>query len=116
MSELSEKQRRFTRCIGELIDFAYASGYELTFGDCYRTPEQAHANAEAGIGIAKSVHILRLAVDFNLFVAGEYETDSEAYAPLGDYWKTLDKDARWGGDFRPRPDGNHFSFTHGGVS
>lgn len=110
---LGQKQRRFTRCIGQLIAHAYERGYELTFGDAYRSPEQAAANAAAGTGIANSVHTIRLAVDFNLFKDGAYLTDTEAHRPLGDYWKSLDDDARWGGDFS-KPDGNHYSFTHEG--
>lgn len=111
---LGDKQRRFTECVGRLITWAYSNGYELTFGDAYRSPEQAAANAAAGTGIASSVHILRLAVDFNLFINGAYQSAPEPYAPLGDYWKTLDPEARWGGDFKSK-DANHFSFEHNGV-
>lgn len=110
---LGAKQRRFTRCIGQLIAYAYEQGYELTFGDAYRSPEQAAANAKAGTGIANSVHTQRLAVDFNLFLNGAWQQTTEAHKPLGEYWKGLDPDARWGGDFS-RPDGNHYSFTHEG--
>ena len=112
---LGEKQRRFTECIGRLIQWAYANGYELTFGDAYRSPEQAAANAAKGTGIANSVHTQRLAVDFNLFIDGVYQIETAAHKTLGDYWKSLDQDARWGGDFT-RPDGNHYSFMHGGIS
>ena len=110
---LSEKQRRFTECIGKLISWCYENGFELTFGDAFRSPEQAAANAAAGTGIANSVHTIRLAVDFNLFVDGAYKADTESHRPLGDYWKSLDPDARWGGDFK-RQDGNHYSFSHEG--
>jgi len=110
---LSEKQRRFTECVGKLITWAYENGFELTFGDAYRSPEQAAANAKAGTGIANSVHTQRLAVDFNLFMDGVYQTETAAHRPLGEYWKTLDPDARWGGDFK-KPDGNHYSFAHEG--
>ena len=110
---LGDKQRRFTQCIGRLIAWAYENGYELTFGDAYRSPEQATANAKAGTGIAASVHTQRLAVDFNLFIDGTFQQTTEAHKPLGDYWKSLDPDARWGGDFT-KPDGNHYSFTHDG--
>lgn len=110
---LGAKQRRFTLCIGQLIAYAYEQGYELTFGDAYRSPEQAAANAKAGTGIANSVHTVRLAVDFNLFRDGQYLSDTASHAPLGAYWKALDQDARWGGDFS-KPDGNHYSFTHEG--
>lgn len=117
---LGEKQRLFTRYVGMLIAWAYKSGYALTFGDAYRSPEQAALNAAAGKGISNSLHGKRLAVDLNLFVDGNYITDSHAYKPLGDYWKSLDPLCRWGGDFkdkngRPKPDGNHFSMEHEGT-
>jgi hypothetical protein len=112
---LGEKQRLFVRLVGELIRFAYASGYELTFGDAYRSPEQAKANAAAGSGIADSLHTQRLAIDLNLFKEGIYVTDSAAYKPLGDFWKGLDAGCCWGGDFVTRADGNHFSIQHNGV-
>jgi hypothetical protein len=112
---LSEKQRLFTRLIGRLIAWAYSHGYEFTFGEAYRTPEQAALNAKTGAGISNSLHIQRLAIDLNLFQGGVYRTDSAAYKPLGDYWKTLDPDCCWGGDFSSRPDGNHFSLSHNGI-
>ena len=111
---LGEKQRKFTRLIADLVIWAYANGYELTYGDAYRSLEQAKANAILGSGIANSLHTQRLAVDFNLFINGVYQTDSEAYRPLGEHWKSLHEDCCWGGDFTKK-DGNHFSFTHGGI-
>ena len=112
---LGEKQRKFTNLIADLVIWAYANGYELTYGDAYRSTEQAKANAILGSGIANSLHTQRLAVDFNLFINGEYKSDTESHEPLGRYWKSLDPDCRWGGDFT-KPDGNHYSLTHGGVS
>jgi hypothetical protein len=112
---LGSKQRRFTQYVGLLIQFAYVRGFELTFGDTYRSPEQAQANAAAGSGIANSLHTQRLAVDFNLFIDGEYQTTSEAYEPLGVFWEGLAEDCCWGGRFKPRADGNHFSVTYNGV-
>jgi hypothetical protein len=113
---LGQKQQIFTANIARFIIWCYNEGYRLTFSEAYRTPEQAKLNAKSGKGIANSVHMVRLAVDFNLFIDGKYQSNTEAYAPLGAYWKTLHVDNRWGGDFRSRPDGNHFSMTHGGVS
>ena len=112
---LGEQQRLFVKLIGQLIDWAYSSGYELTFGDAFRSPAQAAANAANGTGIKNSLHTQRLAIDMNLFIAGAYQSSSEAYKPLGDYWKTLHPLACWGGDFISRPDGNHFSLTYNGV-
>lgn len=115
MNTLSKKQILFTKNVGKLILWSYENGYELTFGDAYRDPRLAALNAAEGRGITNSLHSMRLAVDFNLFIAGNYVVQSELYKPLGDYWKTLDPENRWGGDFRPKPDGNHFSMMHGGI-
>lgn len=112
---LGEKQRLFTKCVGQLINWSYANGYELTLGDAYRSPEQAALNAKKGSGIANSLHTQRLAIDLNLFINGVYQADSKAYKPLGDFWKSLDAGCCWGGDFTTRADGNHFSITDNGV-
>lgn len=111
---LGEKQRRFAQLVGRLIDFAYSNGFELTFGEALRTDEQAAINAAKGIGIAKSNHRIKLAIDLNLFIEGAWQTNPDAYRPLGDYWKTLDPLCRWGGDFKMK-DAVHFSLEHEGV-
>ncbi|QBJ32326.1 M15 family metallopeptidase [Hafnia alvei] len=110
---LSEKQQLFVSLIAQLITWANDKGYRLTFGEAYRTPEQAKLNAKSGAGIANSLHTQRLAVDFNLFINGEWQTKSEAFLPLGEYWESLG--GSWGGRFKSRPDGNHFSLEHNGV-
>jgi hypothetical protein len=89
-------------------------GYELTFGEAERSQLQADENARTGAGIANSLHLLRLAIDLNLFIGGTYQTATVAYKPLGEYWKALNPLCRWGGDFKSRPDGNHFSLEHEG--
>jgi len=110
---LSQKQQQFTRMVGKLIAWADANGYAPTFGEAYRTPEQAKLNAKSGAGIANSLHTQRLAVDFNLFIGGVWQTDSRAFTPLGEYWESLG--GSWGGRFKTNPDGNHFSLEHNGV-
>lgn len=110
---LSEKQLLFTVMIAQLIYWADERGYRLTFGEAYRTPEQAARNAKTGAGIANSLHTQRLAVDFNLFINGQYQTQTEAYLPLGEFWESIG--GSWGGRFKSRPDGNHFSLEHNGV-
>lgn len=106
---LGAKQRLFTRMVADLIKFAYDQGYELTFGEAYRTPKQAALNAIEGKGIANSLHCDRLAIDLNLFKDGVYLTQTPHYAPLGAYWESIG--GTWGGRFN---DGNHFSLAHDG--
>lgn len=113
---LGEKQRLFARLVGQLINYAYANGYELTFGDAYRDPRvHGDVGVKKSYSSANSVHKDRLAVDFNLFVGGVYQTSSEAHSKLGAHWKSLHPDCRWGGDFST-PDGNHYSIVYGGRS
>lgn len=106
---LGQKQRKFTRMVADLIVWAYDNGYELTWGEAYRTPEQAALNAKTGKGIANSLHGDRLAVDLNLFKGGQYLTTTEDHRPLGEFWESIG--GAWGGRFN---DGNHYSLEHEG--
>lgn len=112
---LREKQSVFVRLIAELIEYAYGHGYELTFGEVWRTPEQALWNAQHGTGIKNSLHTQRLAVDFNLFKDGVLLALTEDHKPLGEWWEqqsTTDYTCTWGGRFK---DGNHYSIAHNGT-
>ena len=100
-----------------LIAYAYQRGYKFTLGDAYR---DSRVHGDYGIkesyAAAKSVHKLRLAIDLNLFVDGDYISDGNhsAYLELGELWESLDPMARWGGRFQSG-DANHFSFEHEGF-
>jgi hypothetical protein len=112
MSEtLRQKQSLFVRLVGLLISEAYARGYELTFGEAWRTLEQARLNAATGKGISNSLHIDRLAIDLNLFRDGKFLSRTEDHRPLGEWWEKLHPLCRWGGRFN---DGNHYSIEHNG--
>lgn len=107
---LGQKQRKFTRMIAQLIDYAYANGYELTFGDAYRDPRlHGDVGVKKSYSSANSLHKSRLAVDFNLFKNGRYLTATEDHRKLGEYWESIG--GTWGGRFN---DGNHYSLEHQG--
>lgn len=109
----SEQQRLFVKLVGKLIDYAYNQGYELTFGEAWRSPQEAARDAAVGAGIANSLHTERLAVDLNLWKDGKYTALAIDYKPLGDYWKQLNPLCAWGGDFKT-VDADHFSMAFGG--
>lgn len=111
---LRQKQSLFAKLAAGLILHAYKLGYEVTLGEAYRPKEMADLHAQQGKGISNSLHTQRLAIDLNLFKDGVYLTTSEAHKPLGDWWKKQHELCCWGGDFRPKRDGNHYSLTHGG--
>jgi len=85
--------------VAMLIEYAYLKGYELSFGD-------AHATDGHKVG---SLHYSRLAIDLNLFKDGKYLRSTNAHLFLGEFWKGLDNQCTWGGDFGNR-DGNHYSY------
>lgn len=109
---LGESQRTFAYMVGRLLIWCYDNGYEVTFGEAYRTPEQAALNARTGAGISNSLHTKRLAIDLNLFINDVYQAHSESYLPLGVFWESIG--GAWGGRFS-KPDGNHFSLAWEGV-
>lgn len=102
---ISKKQSLFTVATAHLILYAESMGYDLTYGDA------ADVNKNDGHH-KNSTHHVRLAVDFNLFIDGEWITDSthEAWAVLHTYWET-----HLGGSPMILVDANHFSFEHNGV-
>jgi len=112
MSELLEKRLRFTRYLCQLIDWANKwPGVQVAFGTDF---DEADPN-ERRRHRKGSLHYLGLANDPALYINGIYQKDTEAYRFMGDWWKALDPDNRWGGDFKT-PDGNHFSLTYQGKS
>lgn len=111
---LREKQSLFATLAAKLILRANQTGYAVTFGETYRSPEEAARLAAEGRGIKTSLHTQRLAIDLNLFKEGTYLTTSDAHRPLGEWWEALstpDYQCCWGGRFG---DGNHYSIAHGG--
>jgi hypothetical protein len=108
---LREKQSLHVVLVAKLIQWATEQGYEFSWAEAWRTPEQAELNAKKGVGIRNSLHGDRLAVDLNLFRGGRFLTGTEDHRPLGEYWESLHPLARWGGRFK---DGNHYSIEHEG--
>jgi hypothetical protein len=118
---LGDKQRRFALRISEWLAWVYQQGFSVTFGEAYRTPEQAAQNARTGRGIANSLHTRRLAIDVNLFRRNDrdqWEWLADGSAPewqlVGKHWENMGADHAWGGRFS-KPDANHLSITHDGV-
>jgi hypothetical protein len=107
---LLQKQQLFAQMVAVLIQHAKTLGYEVTLGEAYRTPEQAQWNAEQGRGIARSLHMLRLAIDLNLYKNGTWLPKDDDHRPLGEWWES--QGGTWGGRFG---DGNHYSLEHKGV-
>ena len=115
--KLSKAQQVFALQVADLINYIFSQGYSVSFGDAYRDPRSHGAMGEKkAYGRATSAHKQRLAIDLNLFDhEGNYLSDTESHRPFGEYWKSLDSENRWGGDFTPE-DGNHYARIHWGIA
>ena len=112
---LNEQQRKFAYFFGKLLMWAFENGYEVVIGEVLRTEAQQKIYLQEGKSkTLDSDHLKKCAGDVLLFKTPTsgygYITDSTAYKPLGDYWKSLHPNCRWGGDFKNLADGNHFEF------
>ena len=106
--ELWQKQAIFSQNVALLLKYIASKGFFVTFGEAYRTQEQAKIYASEGKGIPNSLHCKRLAIDLNLIDKnGSYLPDEFSYEPFGIFWETLHTLNRWGGHFK-RGDANHF--------
>jgi hypothetical protein len=88
-------------------------GMRVRAGQFHRSDEEQERLREAGLSrVTHSRHQDRLAADLvlDLWQDGEwvYQKDTEAYSLLGEFWKAIDPDNVWGGDWSSFPDGNHF--------
>lgn len=111
MSELLDKQLRFSKMVVQLLLRADMLGYEYTFSDAYRDPRlHGELGEKKGYGHRSSAHKLRLAIDINLFKDKQFLSSTKDHEPLGLYWESLG--GSWGGRFE---DGNHYSLEHKGV-
>jgi uncharacterized protein (DUF736 family) len=93
---LRERQSAFAKAVPLLISYAYALGYEITFGDAWA--KTGHRR--------NSCHYLRLAIDLNLFKNGKFLTKTKDHRILGMFWESIG--GSWDGRFN---DGNHYSFS-----
>ena len=105
---LRQKQSLFAFLVARLIIFANENRYEITFGESWRSPEEAKRQAKLGAGIVNSLHTKRLAIDLNLFKDGKYLTSTESHRLLGEWWERQHPLCRWGGRWK---DGNHYEVT-----
>lgn len=107
---LGTEQKKFTYAIAKLIIFAYDElGYKLTMGDAFRDPRvHGELGEKKSYSSANSNHKRRLALDVNLFIAGEYITDSHhpAWLKLHMVWSQL------GGAKMLENDANHFEWEY----
>lgn len=103
-------QAEFLLDVCKLVQHATGLGFTLTAGELYRTPEQQEIYMKTGRSqTMNSLHLKRLAVDFNVFKDGKLTYDKTLLTPLGAYWESLNPLNSWGGNGKKLVDTPHFS-------
>jgi hypothetical protein len=96
-----------------------SNGYKITLGEVFRPEQMQKWYYDHGYAwTMNSQHMKKLAIDLNIFVKKTstgcnvqmkyvltYESDD--LRKIGEYWKTLHSDNRWGGDWESS-DAGHF--------
>jgi hypothetical protein len=112
--KLAEQRWHFSFCIGELLGYARSNGYLLVLdeGRVFKKRKTRRGGiVEDGIHIPTSKHYEGLAQDtilYDSFFQPIYK-DCPMWQDLGRFWKSLDPECTWGGDFK-KVDLNHFSW------
>lgn len=110
---LRQKQSAFAFLSARLMIFMHQTGYEFTYGETYRSPQEAerlYKLYKAGRGPRASLnseHTKKLAIDLNLFKDGKFLKSTEAHKMFGEWWENQHINCRWGGRYG---DGNHYEF------
>lgn len=97
---LNDKQHIFAMNLAKLLQHVESLGYTCSIGEILRSREQAEIYVKEGKGILESQHCKKLAVDLFLFSNGQFLQKKDDYKLLGEYWKGLHPDNRWGGDWK----------------
>jgi len=117
-----EEQWAFLQDVAVLIQYIRDVGHKAVGGELMRSREEQQRKFDTGVSKAKpgeSMHQFLRAIDVEFFepdgtwmkVPTNKEAQKEMKAKLqiyGDFWETLDKKNRWGGNFRSLFDPNHF--------
>jgi hypothetical protein len=108
---LLEKQQKFTAMLAILIQWINGNeGYSCKVLEVSRPQVLQDIYLKTGKTKTKnSAHLYDLAGDIGISKDGIFLTESTDYKFAGDYWKTLDPENIWGGDWGW--DGNHFQYT-----
>lgn len=106
---LRTEQEAFLLDFCKLIVYITQQGFTVTAGELLRPIEMQTIYVKTGRSkTMDSDHIKKLAGDLNIFLNGKYVTSKEVLKPIGEYWESLNKQNRWGGNFKSFKDLPHF--------
>lgn len=110
---LRNEQAKFSSDIVAFLSWALAAGYEISFGEAQRTPEQQAIYKKTGrTKTLDSQHLKKLAFDLFFFKDGKLLASKEEVQPLGNKWESMSAANSWGGNWNTFKDVPHFQRTY----
>lgn len=112
--KLSDQQAIFTKNVVCLIYYLIdVLGWKVVIGEVWRREvTQKWLFKKGWTKTLNSDHRYKLAVDLFVWIEGIFlnnaKENKEVMKSAGDYWKTLNKQNYWGGDYKTFCDINHF--------
>lgn len=100
--KLSPQQFEFAQDSILLELWMIRQGYKFTYGEAWRSDEEQKRLFEKRLSNiqGRGPHGNRLAKDYNIWVGKTLTYDKALLKPIGDYWKSLNPENIWGGDFK----------------
>lgn len=106
---MSDNQFEFLKDVAVLIQYITRCGDKVTGGELWRPNEMQELYLQMGKTKAKiSNHQIRMAIDLNIFIGGTLCYDKKKLQKYGDFWESMNKKNRWGGNFKSFLDVPHF--------
>jgi len=102
---LGQNQEAFSRDLVRLIQKAFELGYEVRIAEVQRPVEMQEIYIKTGRSkTMNSMHLKKCAADLYFTCSGVLCYPQE----LGDYWESLNKLNKWGGNWHSFKDKPHF--------
>jgi peptidoglycan L-alanyl-D-glutamate endopeptidase CwlK len=107
---LVNEQVVFLQDVVKLVSKCSELGFFVTGGELFRTKEQQEIYVASGKSkTMNSMHLNRCAIDLNFFDKNlKLISDKKSLQAIGNFWESLDKKNRWGGNFKSFLDCPHF--------
>lgn len=104
-----KQQQDFMLDVAYLIRYCSINSIGVTGGELYRSKEQQKIHFKRGLSTVKrSHHQDRKAIDLNFFFNGKLSYKKKDIQHIADYWKSMNPNNYWGGDFKTLHDPVHF--------
>lgn len=108
---LGQEQEAFASDLVKLIQYIWNAGCTVRIGEVQRPLEMQEIYVKSGRSkTMDSMHLKKCAADLTILKGGKILNRAET-KPFGDFWESLNKLNRWGGNWRGLVDSGKSTFV-----